>query len=258
MTTNLLKMIALVLMLVDHIGEFIPGVPVWFRWLGRISSPLFMFCMAWGFYYTHNRKIYLVRLYLFGVFMGALGFVLNILPNKATFVSNNIFVTLFMVGLCIYLIEEFKENKRKAILYIVLFLAVQVVSTLIIPQVMMLMPVFGQETMLMVASVLPNIIYCEGGIIFVALGVTLYYTKKNKKNVAIAYLIFCALFFVISYTPDIEMLLFINYQWMMIAALPLMLCYNNQKGGGSKYFFYIFYPAHIAILSLIGNFIASK
>ncbi len=31
---------------------------------------------------------------------------------------------------------------------------------------------------------------------------------------------------------------------MMIGALPFMLRYNNEKGYGMKYFFYIFYPAH--------------
>nr|WP_276309895.1 TraX family protein [Pueribacillus theae] len=46
---------------------------------------------------------------------------------------------------------------------------------------------------------------------------------------------------------------FADYQWMMIAALPFMLIYNRKKGIGLKYFFYIFYPLHIAILYIIGQ-----
>ncbi|MBP8312513.1 hypothetical protein J4G49_07380 [Clostridium neonatale] len=42
---------------------------------------------------------------------------------------------------------------------------------------------------------------------------------------------------------------------MMIAALPFMLCYNGKKGTGLKYLFYFFYPIHIAILYLVGNFL---
>ena len=42
MSTTAIKWLALVLMLVDHLGEFFPqSVPLWFRWLGRMSAPLF-------------------------------------------------------------------------------------------------------------------------------------------------------------------------------------------------------------------------
>ena len=50
-----LKMIAVILMLIDHVGEFFPKMPIWFRYLGRISAPLFFFCMTWGMDYTKSR-----------------------------------------------------------------------------------------------------------------------------------------------------------------------------------------------------------
>ena len=38
-------------------------------------------------------------------------------------------------------------------------------------------------------------------------------------------------------------------QWYCLAAVPLLLCYNGRVGKRKmKYFFYIFYPAHLAIL----------
>ena len=47
MTTTTLKLIALALMLIDHIGEFIPGTPLFLRILGRASAPVFLFCSVW-------------------------------------------------------------------------------------------------------------------------------------------------------------------------------------------------------------------
>jgi hypothetical protein len=34
---------------------------------------------------------------------------------------------------------------------------------------------------------------------------------------------------------------------MLFAAIPILM-YNGKRGKGSKYFFYVFYPAHIYIL----------
>lgn len=41
MSINMIKLIALVCMLIDHIGEFIPQSPLWFRYIGRLAAPLF-------------------------------------------------------------------------------------------------------------------------------------------------------------------------------------------------------------------------
>ena len=47
---------------------------------------------------------------------------------------------------------------------------------------------------------------------------------------------------------SIHDLMFKYIEWMEIFAAPLMLCYNGQRGKGSKYLFYVFYPTHIYLL----------
>lgn len=84
MNTFTLKMIALVLMVIDHIGYYFEGTPSWLRWLGRGSYPLFLFCMVWGYQYTRNRKRYLLRLYLMSLFMTFFSYTVD-----AVFVSQN-------------------------------------------------------------------------------------------------------------------------------------------------------------------------
>lgn len=55
-----LKVFALILMIIDHAAEFLPGMPVWMRWIGRLAAPIFIFCSVWSFTYTRDRKnIYL-------------------------------------------------------------------------------------------------------------------------------------------------------------------------------------------------------
>lgn len=59
--TGLLKLIAILSMAVDHVGSvFFPKYPV-FRWIGRLTFPIFAYCLTVGLLYTHDIKKYLVR-----------------------------------------------------------------------------------------------------------------------------------------------------------------------------------------------------
>ena len=44
-----LKILALALMVIDHTAEFLPGMPVWMHWLGRLAAPVFIYCSVWSF-----------------------------------------------------------------------------------------------------------------------------------------------------------------------------------------------------------------
>ena len=52
-----------------------------------------------------------------------------------------------------------------------------------------------------------------------------------------------------------DSLLRINFQWMMIFALPFMLMYNGKKGKGLGRLFYIYYPVHLVIIHIISAII---
>ena len=54
--TNLLTLVAVVCLLLDHFGgTFFEQVPA-FRWAGRLAFPLFCYCMTVGMLYTHDIK----------------------------------------------------------------------------------------------------------------------------------------------------------------------------------------------------------
>lgn len=61
-TSTMLKVVALVTMLIDHIWAFIPGTPYYFHWIGRFSAPIFMFCCIIGYTNTKNKIKYIYKI----------------------------------------------------------------------------------------------------------------------------------------------------------------------------------------------------
>lgn len=255
MTITTIKIIALIFMLIDHIAQFIPGIPIWFHWIGRLSAPLFIYTMVWGLHYTHDRKKYLKRMYFFGITMGIIDIILNnIIKNPYSHITNNIFVMFFLIGVIVSIKEYKKENPIEGKKLMIKFVIFQILSTLVCILGIIFVPL--NSLIILSSALFPNLIFCEGSFIFVLLGVLMYYFKDTKIKTVKAYVLFCIAYFLITLasSSNINHLLFVDYQWMMIASLPFMLCYNGKKGKGLKYLFYFFYPIHIVILYLIGNF----
>ena len=95
--TDLLKLVAIAAMLLDHIGGgFFPETPI-FRWIGRLAFPLFCYCMTVGLLYTHDIRRYLGRLAIFAVVSQPFWILAfnadDILGNLTNW---NIFFTLFL------------------------------------------------------------------------------------------------------------------------------------------------------------------
>ncbi len=245
MNTFQLKMTALILMVIDHIGMYFEGAPGWFRLLGRGSYPLFLFCMIWGYHYTHNRRRYLMRLYFMGVFMGFFCYYMNTsVAPYGEYGNHNIFVPMFLVGILISAIETFEKDARKGSAILIGLFAVQFLYYLLPSFLPFLREIDGDIQ----TAFIPNLSVNEYGFTFVALGVVLYFVKENRQRFCAVYLLFCI------YQFSVEMLSSGScMQSCMVIASPLMLRYNNEKGPGMKYFFYIFYPAHTALLFWMAN-----
>ena len=69
---NELKYIALISMILDHIGMFFIPVSIGFfvillRVFGRLAAPIFCYSLAEGFGYTSSKKKYGIRLLLFAI-----------------------------------------------------------------------------------------------------------------------------------------------------------------------------------------------
>ncbi|MDO5574517.1 MAG: TraX family protein [bacterium] len=256
MSSTILKLIALALMLTDHIAEFIPGTSIVLHYIGRLSYPVFLICVLWSLHYTHDRIQYFKRLYLVGVAMAVMNIILNnVIASPYVYISNNIMIPLLLTGVIIHIIELFQNARKEGWKWLMAFLLLQVIS---IAFCILSRETFGQMgvwgTTSFIAAVLPNVIWCEGSFFFIVMGVTLYFMKESKWKLSVTYILFSA-FFILQSAPGFtyESLMWHHYQWMQVFALPFMLAYNGKRGPKMKYFFYIFYPVHIAVLYLIGN-----
>lgn len=261
-----LKVIALILMTIDHIAYMLGGiveVPFWFHLVGRLSAPIFIFMCANGYRYTHNKLVYMGRLYLWAAVMNVGNFIVNTYFGhpKGAMIINSIFGTMFYIVYYLYSIEMIKNNKnqpekilRGILLAIVPILLSGVeLGIMSLPQIAEL-PHF-RSILLVLTTVLPTPFMVEGSFIWIILGIGFYYSQKSKKALSIFYTMMSFFFFVIAIQEGLtlENLFVINNQWFMIFTLPFLLIYNNKRGRSMKYFFYFYYPLHIYLLLVIAH-----
>lgn len=248
----MLKVIATMLMVIDHIGSYFEEIPFAFalRIVGRSSYPLFLFCMVWGYHYTKSRKLFLLRLYLMSLLMGLMMYLIeyHFFPDAVIgYGYHNIFQSMLLVGVLISIIETYLQDKKKASWMLIGFLVSQL-SFYILPKYI---PILRHLSGDHLSAVFPSLRINEYGIEFVALGVLMYFLKEKKDLFSVMYLLFC----IAQFTDDMDH--GIPMQSYMVFALPLMLRYNKEKGHGAKYFFYLFYPAHTFILFYLANRLAA-
>lgn len=221
-----LKMLMAILMLVDHIAQFLPNIPIWFHYLGRIVAPIFFFMLVEGFVHTSNRIKYMKRLFIWGVVMFGGSRILELILPYEQYIPNNIFLSLASCFALLYivdLIEKVEDSKAKTKLtiyaVIISFLA----------------------------------LFTEASYLGIGMALIFYFFRERKLALSISYIILSSIFLGGGFSY--ENLFLINYQWMMVFSLPFILMYNGERGRSLKYFFYGFYPLHIWILYIIGYFL---
>lgn len=231
LTRNMLKIIACISMLIDHIGYFLfPQVSV-LRYIGRLAMPIFAFFIGEGCLYTRDRKKYFIRVFALGVFC-QLFYVGEwlISRNSNPFELNILFTFSASVLICSAFIESTRgEDKKKKLNYSFILGG--------------LVALFGLLCQMSEKDIIPlSFDYGFAGIILPVFAAT---TKERKKKLFIfaAGLVLCVLS--------------LNYRdpmWTVCALVSLVpLCFYNGKSGKKnlQLAFYLFYPAHLGAIYLV-------
>ena len=255
-----LKYIALITMVFDHIHYFFDytgKIPIWFTMIGRLAAPLFLFAVIEGFVHTHNRKKYFLKIYALAILMGLIQFgfynFLHPLVRPDGFFPQNMMLSSFAILLValqgIAWIQEKKYLKGIPTLLFPLLLPWLLVPFYLLGQNK---PVFTLFINLLNYTVFPtHTSISDGGTWLLLTGIAMYLCHQNLKKEVLAFVsvsLVWALMAIVLGSLSIHDLMFKYIEWMEIFAAPLMLCYNGQRGNGSKYLFYIFYPTHIYLL----------
>ena len=252
-----LKLIALVIMTIDHIYYFgcsLTDMPEIMTLIGRIAAPIFVFFVTEGFVHTHSRGKYLLRLYIGGVLMQIGNLFVNICfpMQNGVIVLNGIFTTMAVIVIYLWWIENmrkaWREHRRGCAVLYALAMAALLLS--IVP-VQMLLPVSPLAVQLATIFV-PSPVWCEGSVLIVLIGIGFYYCRNSKRAIAIFYTAFlCAVLALQCLVAfDWEVVRSVFFMWL---ALPLILSYNGQRGRGMKALFYVYYPAHVYILAIAAS-----
>ena len=216
LTGNQLKIIAMISMVLDHVGlVFFPEVEL-FRILGRIAFPIYAYMIAEGCAHTKNRKKYLGTILGMGIL-----FQLVYLIFMGDIYQGILITFSLSIGL-IYAIEGFINTKnpvyRALMCSIIAFI---IFYGVVCPYI------FGEYGF--------AIDYDVWGII---LPVFIYFapTKLSKLFFTTAVLVTMAFF----NAPR---------QFFALVSVLLLALYNGERGKlKMKYFFYIFYPLHLVII----------
>lgn len=216
LTNNVLKIIALITMTVDHIGViFFPTIMA-FRIIGRISMPIYAYMIAEGCKYTKNKLRYFLTV-----------FILALICQIAYYVDDKLLIMTTLISysfsmLLIFLIAwTIKSKKYYAIIVTTLSFLLVGCGYYILPKVI---PKFAFDY----------------GIFCVTLPIGIYLAKGKWFK-----LLACALGLVLIVLDNIE----IPLQWWSLLAIIPLFFYNGQRGKlRIKYLFYLYFPLHFLVL----------
>ena len=220
MSSFILKIIAAVTMLIDHAGLMLFPGEGWMRAVGRLAFPLFAFCIAEGFLYTRSRLKYFLRLFILGTACQ----IVYLVAEGDTLLG--ILLTFSLSILLMWITDiakrAFREEKRSRYA-LALAAAASVIA----------------------AAVLCSFVEFDYGFAGVMLPVWISLFEKKEYRLA-------ALGFGLA-PLCLEMWMYGGYRQMWsLMTVPIVALYNGKPGKyRMKWFFYVFYPAHLAVLQVI-------
>lgn len=231
LSSNTLKIIAMIAMTIDHITSVVyPGYPknigiITLHTIGRLAAPIFWFFIAEGYFYTRNFKKYLQRMLIFTVvshFAYNFAFGIPFTPFKTSVFNQTSIFLGFFFALIALKIQSINNSELKPWMKTALSIVCCVLA-------------------------FPADWSSPGALVIVSHGNNRGNFKKQMINMLLYIGIYACVYFI--FIDKIYGLL----QMAVALAIPLLRNYNGQRGKmkGLKWFFYIYYPLHLILCGII-------
>lgn len=242
LNSNQLKLIAIIAMTVDHIAwamfDGYPSalLPLVMHIIGRLTCPIMCYFIAEGYHYTRNINKYTFRLFAFAfVSHFAYIFASNDFVDFKSFIpfyyGNFLNQTSVMWSLAWGLVMlRISDSKRIKSIYKVLLVILICIITL------------------------PSDWSCIAALCIMAIG-----TNRGDFRKQMSWMIFYVALYSLVYFFAIDKVYGV-LQMGVVLSIPVIAMYNGKRGKNPKinkfmkWFFYIFYPAHLFVIGLINYF----
>lgn len=252
LTSNALKLIAIITMIIDHVGYYMypflnENIYYLFRNIGRISMPIFAYLIIQGFLYTKNLKKYIIRILSLAI---TTQMCLNILKY-----INIEYCTNYVIGITNYLNILFSYTLSLVLLSI-------------IDREKIIQRLSKNQNLIIKISIFVLIVFSylifkiDYGLKVPFIMLALYCIEKLfqqdyknsqklqfKEKIKYLALIFVSFVLSLTFVKNTPIC-----KYSMLISLLFIAFYNRQKGKSNKfiqYSFYAFFPIHhIALYSL--------
>ena len=247
MSAFVLRLIACLTMLIDHIGlvfaedlaSIHPLLPVIFRVIGRLAFPLFAFGIAEGVTHTSSPGKYILRMFIFAL-IAQIPFMLMVGTHST--------------GIAINLFEHQIILAKKCSVMVTLLLGLIVCSSIHEGKH------FYAALALGFGYILDKTIGMDYGMLGVLFITALYLSRQSKVGRSLVMVLFCVCFYLPELTAFASKLIstgkpeftkrVIQFFAMCVPAV-LTLFYNGRQGVKAKAFTYSFYPVHMLLLWVV-------
>ncbi len=223
----MLKYIAVIAMTIDHVAfMFVPPESLLYfimRLTGRLTAPIMSFFIVEGFTHTRNYKKYFLRMIVFAVISQPFYFLMifqRTPQNTAEFLMHLNVMFNFCISLIMLKIVSGKLGTEKKI--------------------------FLSGICFMLADL------CDWSFIIPTWVLIFFFFRNRNKIKIMLFISVSVVLMMLKYLPTYNSFAEFSYQYgLLLAVVPIAL-YNEKRSEKHKkinrWFFYIYYPLHIAVI----------